>query len=72
MQEIQSVITITIKNSERRLTQKHILHDVFAADPRDAILAPLIAQARKEFKHADPMLEDSEIDTELKIVIQVV
>lgn len=42
-------VTITIKNSETKLTKDHLIYEDFSISEQDPILKQLIEEARKEF-----------------------
>ena len=67
---MQSEVTIIVKNSEKTLRSKHLLHSIYAADPTDETLRPLIDEAKKQFKANDEMVAIDDI--QLKIHIEVI
>jgi len=59
-----SVITVTVKDEEKRLSSKSLIYDSYCVHPDDPVIKDCIARALKDF-NADPT------DIRLKISLEV-
>lgn len=58
-------LTITIKNSEQRYTQKFLINDVYAFNELDPIIAKCLEEAKGNFKGSE--IEDIKIKASLSL-----